>query len=308
MLRWQWQRMRTPPRRSPAADAFARAQPDLARPNAPASEIRITWVGQSTFLLQIGGLNLLTDPVFSERASPLQWLGPARFSPPGIALRELPPLHAVLLSHDHYDHLDAPTVRQLARAHPSALWLSPLGYAGFLRRRGAQRIAELDWWQDQRVSAGERVVTCTSLPAQHWTRRVGSRPNARLWCSWCIATEESRIYFAGDSGYGPVFQEIGQRMGPFAAALLPIGAYEPRWFMRPAHMNPEEAVQAFLDLRADQFLAMHWATFRLTDEDPLEPPLRVRAAWQRGELPGTRLHIPVLGETTRLSDACPPPA
>ncbi|MGH7466966.1 MAG: MBL fold metallo-hydrolase [Longimicrobiales bacterium] len=297
MLRWQWQRMRNPPPPSPEGAAFPRAQPDIAWPTAPPEELRITWVGQATFLIQIGGLNLLTDPVFSERASPVSWWGPLRFSAPGIQLAELPPIHAVLLSHDHYDHLDDRSVRALAAAHPEAHWVAPLGHADFLRRRAARHIHEHDWWQTRNFPMAPRPLSITALPVQHWTRRVDSPANARLWCSWRITGQWHSVYFAGDSGYCPAFREIGEQLGPCDVALLPIGAYEPRWFMRVAHMNPEEALQAFQELQARHFVAMHWGTFRLTDEDPLEPPLRLRGAWSQAGLPDERLHIPALGET-----------
>jgi N-acyl-phosphatidylethanolamine-hydrolysing phospholipase D len=299
LLRWQWQRMRTTLPPSPASEDVPRREPDLSGPSTPSDELRITWIGQSTFLIQIDGQNLLTDPVWSERASPFKWLGPARFSPPGLRFEALPPIHAVLLSHDHYDHLDTATIRRLVRAHPAAAWLTPLGYEDLLRKQGVRVVTELDWWQSS--FSRTAPLQFTALPAQHWTNRFGSRPYARLWCSWSIAGKSARIYFAGDSGYCPAFGEIRERTGAFDVALLPIGAYEPRWFMRQAHMNPEEAVRAYQDLGAQHFCAMHWATFRLTDEDPLEPPIRVRAEWVRLKLAADRLHIPAIGETIRLS-------
>jgi N-acyl-phosphatidylethanolamine-hydrolysing phospholipase D len=307
LLRWRWERYRNPPPPSPEATAFPRALPDIARPSAPPDELRITWIGQATFLIQMGGTNLLTDPVFSERASPVSWWGPARFSPPGIALTELPPIHAIVISHDHYDHLDDGSVRALAAAYPDAQWLVPLGHADFLRRRLARHIHEYGWWQTGSHAMAHRPLTLSALPVQHWTRRIGSPANARLWCSWRIASDSHSVYFAGDSGYCPAFREIGAELGRFDVALLPIGAYEPRWFMKAAHMNPEEALQAFQDLQAHHFVAMHWGTFRLTDEDPLEPPLRLRRAWRQAGLSEARLHIPALGETTCFRHACTPP-
>jgi N-acyl-phosphatidylethanolamine-hydrolysing phospholipase D len=299
LLRWQWERMRKPPPPSPAVSAIPRAIPSVAHPVTAADELRLTWIGQSTFLIQMSGQNILTDPVFSERASPFRWMGPTRFTPPGLPFGGLPPIHVVVLSHDHYDHLDAATVRNLARTHPSAQWLAPLGHADFLRRRGVPRgsIHELSWWETRQFATEAGPLTCSALPAQHWTRRVGSPPNARLWCSWHLAGRWGRVYFTGDSGYCPAFREIAEHMGSCDVALLPIGAYEPRWFMQAAHMNPEDAVQAYLDLRARHFVAMHWATFRLTDEDVLEPPTRLRAAWQRAGLPSQNLHIPAIGQT-----------
>ncbi|MEX2282798.1 MAG: MBL fold metallo-hydrolase [Gemmatimonadota bacterium] len=265
----------------------------------------MTWVGHSTFLIQLAGINLLTDPVWSLRASPFQWLGPARMTAPGIAFEELPRIDAVLLTHDHYDHLDSPTVRRLAHTHPKAPWYAPLGHVGILQGLGVQTVVELDWWQRAALlDADGFELVC--LPVQHWTRRFGSPAFRRLWCSWAIKTAGCSIYFAGDSGYCPAFREIGERAGPFDVAILPIGAYEPRWFMQPAHMNPEEALQSYTDLRAREFIAMHWGTFRLTDEDPLEPPTRIRSAWQQAQLPAERLHVPAFGETIVFDDACRP--
>jgi N-acyl-phosphatidylethanolamine-hydrolysing phospholipase D len=298
LLRWRWQRIREPVARAPAGDAFPRAEPQISYPAAPAAEIRITWIGHASFLLQIGGCNVLTDPHFSERASPAQWFGPRRLTAPGLVFEQLPPIHAVILSHDHYDHLDSPTLRRIARTFPRATWLAPLGHEALVRSLGARDITEFDWWQAGRLEGATLEVQ--ALPVQHWTRRIGSPPSARLWCSWSLQSENRRIYFAGDSGYCPAFAEIGRQAGPFDAALLPIGAYEPRWFMQPAHMNPEEAVAAYGELRAEHFVAMHWGTFRLTDEHPLEPPERVRAAWAAAGLPPGRLHVLAIGETLVL--------
>ncbi len=302
-LHWQWERLtrRLPP--DPGPEALPRARPEPAYPRAPAEEVRITWVGHSTFLLQLGGLNLLTDPVWSRRASPVQWMGPARFVPPGLAWEELPPIDAVLVSHDHYDHLDDGTVRRLhARFGEGLRWLTPLAYREWLGARGISRVAELDWGEEAEVEGAGGSVRAVCLPVQHWTRRTLRCFNERLWASWLLETPTGRrVCFAGDSGWFRGFRKIGERYGPLDAALLPIGAYEPRWFMRPAHMNPEEAVRAYRVLGGEGlFAGMHWGTFRLTDEDPLEPPVRTRAAWAEAGLPPERLWIPAHGETRVL--------
>lgn len=300
LLRWQWERLTRRPPPDPPAGAFPLAESDVARPRAPVDEVRITWVGHASFLVQAGGLNLLTDPVWSRRASPLRWAGPARFVPPGIAWEALPPIDAVLLSHDHYDHLDDDTVRRLhARFGGGLRWLAPLAYREWLGARGITGVTELDWWDETTLEGHGGALRAVCLPAQHWTRRGLREFNDRLWGSWMLATPSGRrVYFAGDSGYWPGFREIGERFGPLDAALVPIGAYEPRWFMRAAHMNPEEAVRTYLDLGgAGLFAGMHWGTFRLTDEDPLEPPVRTRAAWAEAGLPAERLWIPRHGET-----------
>ncbi|HEX2187910.1 MAG TPA: MBL fold metallo-hydrolase [Longimicrobiaceae bacterium] len=299
LLRWQWERLtrRLPP--NPAPGSLPLAPGDVAHPRAPADEVRLTWVGHATFLVQMGGLNLLTDPVWSRRASPLRWAGPARFVPPGVAWDRLPPIDAVLLSHDHYDHLDDGTVRGLHRRFGDRLrWLAPLAYREWLGARGIRNVAERDWWESVELEGEEGPLRATCLPVQHWTRRGLRELNDRLWGSWMLEAGGRRVYFAGDSGYFGGFREIGERFGPLDAALVPIGAYEPRWFMRPAHMNPEEAVRTYLDLGGSGvFAGMHWGTFRLTDEDPLEPPVRTRAAWADAGLPPERLWIPRHGET-----------
>lgn len=275
VLRWQMERMRTKLPPNPDPSQLPLAVPAVARPRAAVGEIRITWIGHASFLLQLGPHNVLLDPHFGSRASPFRWLGPRRFVPPGLAMKALPPIDAVLLSHDHYDHLDAGSVRDLHRAFgDSILWIAPLGHAAWLRAHGITRVAEVDWW-DEVVLPGEGgALTVTCAPAQHWTRRRLREYNDRLWGSFALRTADGRrVYFGGDSGYFRGYGEIGARLGPFDAVLMPIGAYEPRWFMAPAHMNPEEAVRAYREMGGrGAFVPMHWGTFRLTDEDPLDPP------------------------------------
>jgi L-ascorbate metabolism protein UlaG (beta-lactamase superfamily) len=243
-----------------------------------------TWIGHSTFLLRTGGLTYLTDPVFSRRAGPMGWFGPRRVHPPGIALEQLPPIDVVLLSHDHYDHWDAPTLRALARRH-DPLFVAPLRHADLLRQVGARRTVELDWWQTHAMAGAHITLT----PAQHWSNRIGRPRNHRLWGGYFIhaATVGRTFWFAGDSGYhGPMFDEIRRRCGRPDLALLPIGAYEPRWFMAPMHMNPAEAVAVHRQVGAKLSLAMHWGTFRLTDEGREEP---VRALEQACQAQGVAL-------------------
>jgi len=294
MLKWMWQRIFTKIPPNPPADAFPRAVPRIAVPRVDREEVRVTWVGHATFLIQTPTANVLTDPIWSARASPVSWAGPLRLTQPGVAFEDLPPIDIVLLSHDHYDHFDAPTIRRIASRFPAAQWIAPLGHAALLRELGARTLHELDWWSTL-DPAGTRI---TAIPARHWSRRVRSRPGQRLWCGYVIDTPAGRILFGGDSGYGPMFRDIAERAGPFAVSILPIGAYEPRWFMEPAHMNPEDAVQAYIDLGATgMFVPMHWGAFRLTDEDPLEPPTRVRRAWQEARLDPDRLRVLAIGET-----------
>jgi N-acyl-phosphatidylethanolamine-hydrolysing phospholipase D len=303
LLRWLLvERLLHPPPRDPDPSSFVVATPAVPAPRAEPGALVVTWVGHASFLVQIGGRNILTDPMWGERASPTPFAGPRRWVRPGIAFSDLPPIDAVVQSHNHYDHLDDGTVRRLARAQPQARWLAPLGLAPFLRSRGVRAVAELDWWETRH----DDDVTYTCAPAQHFSARGPWDRNRTLWCSWVIAAGGRRLYFGGDSGLHPEYGSIGERCGPFDVTLLPIGAYEPRWFMRPVHMNPEEAVEAYRalarsrDHAAPTFVAMHWGTFKLTDEPMDEPPRRLRRAWAEAGLPPDRLWIPAHGETRRL--------
>jgi N-acyl-phosphatidylethanolamine-hydrolysing phospholipase D len=285
----------------PAPGALRTAQPAVAWPAAAHGELRITWIGHATFLIQLPGITLLTDPIWSERASPVSLIGTKRFVPAIPPLEELPPIDAVLISHDHYDHLDRPTVRALHRGFGDSLtWYTPLGYRGWFRPLGIERVVELDWWENAQLVDTDCMVV--AAPVRHWTRRTPWGTNRRLWCSWAIVSPIGHagpsIYFGGDSGYASFFSDIGERLGPFAASMIPIGAYEPRWFMGAAHMDPEEAVRAYRQLGGrGVFVPSHWGTFRLTFEDPLEPPERLRHAWDRAGLDGGSLAVLRHGET-----------
>jgi L-ascorbate metabolism protein UlaG (beta-lactamase superfamily) len=237
------------------------------------SDLTATLVGHATFLLQFAGLNILTDPVWSERCSPVAWAGPKRVRPPAIAWEALPEISVVLLSHNHYDHCDLPTLQRLqARFHP--LIITGLGNRSFLEFHGLDRVVELDWWQE--VSLSDHFPHCqgrvTFTPALHWSNRGGGTRNTSLWGGFHLHQERS-IFFAGDSGYAGHFSEIATLLGAPDLALLPIGAYEPQWFMRTMHMNPAEAVQAHCDLSSKRSLGMHYGTWQLTDEgldDPID--------------------------------------
>jgi N-acyl-phosphatidylethanolamine-hydrolysing phospholipase D len=288
-------RVPTPPRGS-----FPTSTPAIAYPRADAAARSATWGGHSTVLLQLAGLNVLTDPVWSERAFPVQWMGPRRVMAPAIARDRLPPLDVVLLTHNHYDHLDKPTVKRLAREHPAATWIVPLGLGAYIKPWGARTIVELDWWEQTEVKG----MSVTATPARHFSaRRLGDR-NKTLWCGYGLEAGGQRAYLAGDTAYHPEFGAIGSRCGPFDFVMIPIGAYDPRWFMRIVHVDPEEAVQMYLDLAAPLIgaamplmLGIHWGTFRLTDEPMDEPPSRTRARWAELELPDDRLWIARFGET-----------
>jgi N-acyl-phosphatidylethanolamine-hydrolysing phospholipase D len=286
---------------NPARDALPRSEPAIVRPRAQSGYRSVTWVGHATLLLQLGSLNVLTDPVWSERASPFQWIGPRRLMSPGIDFDTLPPIDLVLVSHNHYDHLDATTVRRIARRFPDAPWLCPIGLARVLQSLGVRQTIERDWWE--RVDLPHFSTTCA--PAQHFSSRGLGDRNDTLWCSWVIEAGGVRVFFAGDTALHPEFGAIATRLGPFDLVMLPIGAYEPRWFMRSVHMNPEDAVEAYRALAdgaadAPPCLAIHWGTFRLTDEPVEEPPARFARRWREAGLPPHANWTLAHGETRQL--------
>jgi N-acyl-phosphatidylethanolamine-hydrolysing phospholipase D len=256
------------------------------------SAATVTWVGHSALLIQLDGVNILTDPQWSDRASPVTFAGPMRLTPPGVPFENLPPIDLVLISHDHYDHLDVETVRRLAQLH-RPLFLVPLGLKAWFAEIGITEVEELDWWQSRRVQG----LTVTCLPAQHFSGRSVWDRNQRLWSSWAVAGDTKRIFFAGDTGYYDVFKEIGNRLGPFDLAAVPIGAYLPRVMMKMTHLTPEEALQLFADIQGQRFLAIHWGTFDLTEEPIEEPPQRLEAEVKRLGLDRGKVWVLKHGET-----------
>jgi len=292
IVRWMASRQR----------ATWREEPKSASSLPPArvadGRMLVTFVNHSTVLIQTAGVNILTDPIWSRRASPVSFVGPKRFSRPGIELESLPPIHIVLLSHNHYDHMDVPTLRWLQQ-HRSPRVYSPLGNARHLESVGMNRVREMDWWDEDRYS-NELSVHCA--PAQHFSGRGPTDRNRSLWCSWVLETVAGRIYFAGDTGFGPHFEKAKERFGDFRLALLPIGAYEPRWFMSPVHIDPDEAIRAHQILDPVASIGIHHGTFALADEPQYEPRERILrlAAEKRLKFSvlknGEALEIPTLRE------------
>lgn len=266
-----------------------------------------TWIGHASFLVQYQGFNIITDPHFSDRASPSQQLGPKRTTPAAIALADLPHIDVVVLSHDHYDHLDEYSVTALCRKQGDRppLFLVPLGIGAWLSKRGIRSWRELDWWQSCDLStpnAGE--VRFTAVPVQHFSGR-GLKPNNTLWAGFvveydCEGESPYKLFFAGDTGYSQDFTEIGAKFGAMDLSLIPIGAYEPRWFMREMHVNPDEAVQIHLDVNSKRSLAMHWGSFILTDEPMDEPPKQLALAKQKYGLADQDFVAVMHGETIHL--------
>lgn len=266
-------------------------------------KLSVTWIGHATFLIRTDGLNLLTDPVFSERASPSQRVGPRRHVAPGMALDSLPHIDAVLISHNHYDHLDRASVRRLARRFPAARFFVPQGLGRWMQRNGAHNVSEHDWWEAGRCAA----LTVHCVPARHFSGRGLRDRNRTLWCGWVVESARGHILFAGDTGYSPVFGEIGQRFEPLRLALLPIGAYRPRSFMAAVHIDPPEAVRIHRELGARHSIGMHWGTFRLTDEPLNEPPAYLRQACREAGVDDTEFGVMAIGETRLLDWHQPTP-
>ncbi|OHV11228.1 MBL fold metallo-hydrolase [Kushneria phosphatilytica] len=228
------------------------------------SALQVTLINHATFLVQAGGLNVLTDPVWSKRVSPLSFVGPARFHPPGLALEQLPPLDVIFVSHSHYDHCDIHSLRQLAHRHPQAVLVTGLGNETLMRELGFAHVVALDWWQTHSLASGEHLIF---TPAQHWSARTRHDARCTLWGGLWLETRAGALYFAGDSGFNEgLFAVVAERLGAPRCALLPIGAFRPEWFMAPVHMGPEEAVEVHRLVDSRVSIACHFGCFALADE------------------------------------------
>jgi L-ascorbate metabolism protein UlaG (beta-lactamase superfamily) len=321
-------RFRNPPGSPPQTAGFADFAPfflrraaDLTPPRVPPGHVvppaeavaalgaagpeSLTWLGHACFLIRTGGFTILTDPFLSDYASPLPGLGPKRYVSPGLSLADLPPIDAIVVSHNHYDHLDETSVREISlKVSGARAAVVPSGLGSFFRSRGYSDARELGWGEGTLLrrpsspsSHSSSSISLSCLPSIHFSGRTPFDRNATLWASWSIVSPSLKIFFAGDTGYGPVFKEIGARHGPFDVALLPIGAYEPASIMRPVHLDPEQAVAAGRDLEAKILVAMHWGTIVLTDEPPFEPPGRFRAAANLAGWMDARVWVMKIGET-----------
>jgi L-ascorbate metabolism protein UlaG (beta-lactamase superfamily) len=273
-------------------------EPPQRPPQVDGAAAVVTFIGHATFLIQTPAANLLTDPMYSTRAGPLNVLGPRRVRRPAVRFEDLPPISMVLLSHNHYDHCDVRTLRTLARRFDPIV-VTPIGNAPLVRSAGLRRVEELDWWETSNLAPFPITLT----PAQHFSARTPVDRNRALWGGFMLAPRGARILFAGDTGYAPLFREIRQRLGPVDLALLPIGAYEPRWFMRSIHMNPAEALQAHLDLEATRSVGMHFGTFPLTIEGIDEPLRALEEARAARNVPDSRFTTLGFGESLRLGSS-----
>ena len=243
--------------------------------------IRITFVNHATFLIQVDGLNILTDPVWSPRVSPFSWIGPKRMRLPGIRFEDLPRIHTVLLTHNHYDHLDVQTMRLVFGAHHPGI-VAPMGLKAFLAQNHISGVSEVDWWEELAL---DKAVSMQAVPAQHFSGRGFLDRDATLWCGYVLKTSRGNIYFAGDTGYNKVtFKDILSRCGPIKISLLPIGAYKPSWFMAPIHTSPEEAVMIHRDVRSETSIAMHFGTFPLADDGYQDPVDDLKLALQKFQM------------------------
>lgn len=268
MLRWMVNRKQGP------WPEWVDAEPGPKPPERVGQgDLRVTFINHSTTLVQLDGLNILTDPVWSDRVGPTSWLGVKRHRAPGIRFEDLPPIDAVLISHNHYDHLDLPTLQRLAEEHNPKI-LVGLGVNAYLQENGLHNGHDMDWWKS--VQIGETEITF--VPARHWSSRGLTDRAATLWGGFVVSSPTGSVYFAGDTGWGSHFEQIGERFAPIRLAILPIGAFLPVWFMKDVHISPEEAVEAHEVLGASTSIAVHYGTFPLADDGMLEPIVRLDLA------------------------------
>jgi N-acyl-phosphatidylethanolamine-hydrolysing phospholipase D len=301
---WQWERIRAGlPKPPPGGWTLPSVKTDAAVLSASETNPSMTWIGHATVLVRLAGMNVLFDPIFSERASPVPFAGPKRIVPLPIDIPDLPKIDLVLISHSHYDHLDAESVRRLA-AMPqgSPRFLVPLGLKAWFTDLGITRVDEYDWWQ----ATHEGPLTITFVPAQHWSRRALNDTNQSLWGGWVVAGEGLRVIHTGDTGFSPDFRDIGERLGPFDMAFIPIGSYAPRWFMQVMHVDVPEAVQIRADLNARRAIGIHWGTFESLADEPLdEPPVVLARQREARGLAREQFDVMQIGEIRRLAAPSP---
>jgi N-acyl-phosphatidylethanolamine-hydrolysing phospholipase D len=298
--RWKWEQLQQGvPQPPPGGWRFPHRMTDAEALKANQGLPTATWIGHAAFLIQLAGRNVLVDPQFSERASPVGFAGPRRIVPLPIDIAELPRIDIVLISHNHYDHLDLDSVVRLAAAPSgSPLFLVPLGLAAWFREQGIERVQEHDWWQ----AAEDGPVRFTFAPVQHWSKRTLWDTNQSLWGAWIVEGAGLKLIHTGDLGYSRDARDIGERLGPFDVAFIPIGAYAPRWFMKAMHVDVPEALQVRADLRAARAIGMHWGTFEgLTDEPMDEPPAELARRREAAGIARDEFDVMIIGETRSLA-------
>jgi L-ascorbate metabolism protein UlaG (beta-lactamase superfamily) len=291
--KWQWNRLTTKSEPEPSY------QPEFVKPDLGAllSNRRlntITWIGHATVLLQVNGLNILIDPVFSERASPFSFWGPKRLAPLPLTVAQLPDIDIVLISHNHYDHMDIASLHALEeKGQGWTKFLVPLGNKAYLEGKDILQVQEFDWWD--KVTFKE--VEFTFTPSQHWSRRGIFDTNKTLWGGWHVQSKGRKFLYTGDTGYSPDFRDIYQRLGAVDLLMVPLGSYEPRWFMKQMHVNPDEAVQIHKDMHSRLTIGVHWGTFRLSDETMMKPVEDLNLALEKNNISSDEFRILKFGET-----------
>ncbi len=293
LLKWRWNRK--PP--DTLAFPLAKNDPEFLRNNR--TEPTLTWIGHATLLLQYDGFNILTDPHLTQRASPLSFAGPERYTPPGLSIEELPLIDLIIISHNHYDSLDKLTLKKIhekQKDNPPRIFV-PFRQKQWFEDLEITNVVEMDWGEEQEYG-GWRIH---AVPVQHWSGRGLWDRNEILWAGWVLEHPKFRFFFAGDTGYSKDFSNLGKQFGSFDLAAIPIGAYEPRWFMKQAHVNPEESVLIHQDIGARYSVAIHWGTFALTDEPLDEPPKMLRKALIEKEIPSHHFFVMQHGETRSLN-------
>lgn len=295
--KWQWERLTSSrPPEPPFHPEIVKTDTQFLQGNR--QESTLTWIGHSTSLIQLSGVNILMDPVFSDRVSPVSFMGPKRLVPLPFEISDLPAIDVVLVSHSHYDHLDLPTLRALAQRNSQTLFLVPLGNEALLKSQGIKNVKEMDWWDETKV----KDLTVVLTPAQHWSQRSLFDHNKSLWGGWYVKTSRLHVFYSGDTGYSRDFQDIRIKLGEVDVALLPVGTYEPRWFMKKQHVNPEEAVQIHEDLKAKLSIGVHWGTFRLSDEAMSLPPVDLQKALEAKNLDARVFRLLKHGEILKLKN------
>jgi len=307
VLKWQWERLTQGLPKAPANHYhFPVATPEVDWLKDNHTINNVTWIGHATALLQIAGVNVLTDPIFSERASPFSFMGPKRKVAPGLSLAQLPHIDVVVISHNHYDHLDQASIEALnQQAGGAPLFLVPLGVKDWMTAIGVTNVHEMDWWQQTHFSQGTHALDIDFVPVQHWSARGVLDRSETLWGGWVVKTVAGAehpfsAFFAGDTGYSQDFQDIGKKYTQFDLALIPIGAYAPRWFMQSQHVDPQQAIQIHQDVHAKRSIGVHWGTFELADEPLDEPPRLLAEAVRQAGLKEDAFTVLKHGETLKL--------
>lgn len=292
--RWLWERITKPYPKRPYLPELVTPERDWLTQNRVQDSL--TWFGHSSSMVQLEGKNILLDPIFSQRASPFSWAGPKRHTSNPLTIEELPLIDIVVISHNHYDHLDLPTLKALKARFPDIQVLVPLGDEILLRKHGFKYVHAFDWWDSLTIEG----LVFTFVPSQHWSQRTIFKPNQSLWGGFHIRSPKRSLIYVGDTGYSKDFSDIYERLGPVDIALIPIGAYEPRWFMRRQHVNPDEALKIHHDLKSKRSFGVHWGTFKLTDENLMEPPELLARLIEENPLTDSSFETLQHGQTIRF--------